>query len=328
MKKGYYSIVACIAVWLMVLVACTGCHYPQIDLTRADSLPERTRDSLACLYEHNYSWGLNLTVNTDSVRLACLPVKDLFVTLHRGDGVVVAEFDVHPADSIDSVWVRLAHRQEVQGWVRECELKEWFVPTDTVSQAIHLFSHTHAKYFIAILTLFVAAWLVSVYRKRRLRLVYFDDIDSIYPLLLCLLMAFCATAYESMQVWAPDTWERFYFNPTLSPFRVPLLPALFLGGLWFFLIVFLAVLDDLFRQLSPSMALFYLLGLASCCIFCYFFFIVTTHFYIGYLFLAAFVRLFAIRLRITLNAPRYRCGRCGGKMKHKGMCPHCGAKNV
>lgn len=38
-----------------------------------------------------------------------------------------------------------------------------------------------------------------------------------------------------------------------------------------FVIVLLAVLDDLFRQLSPMAALSYLLGLASACIFCYFF---------------------------------------------------------
>ena len=63
-------------------------------------------------------------------------------------------------------------------------------------------------------------------------------------------------------------------------------------SLWLFVIVLLAVLDDLFRQLSPEAAVFYLLGLASCCIFCYFFFILTTHIYIGYLFIAVFVWVF------------------------------------
>ena len=31
---------------------------------------------------------------------------------------------------------------------------------------------------------------------------------------------FCATIYESIQVFAPETWQHFYFNPTLSPFKV------------------------------------------------------------------------------------------------------------
>ena len=90
---------------------------------------------------------------------------------------------------------------------------------------------------------------------------------------------------------------------------------------------FLAVLDDLFRQLSPFAAVSYLLGLASSCIFCYFFFILTTHFYVGYLFLAIFVWIFIGRLRRSLQSPRYRCGRCGGKLMRKGLCPHCGAIN-
>ena len=102
-------------------------------------------------------------------------------------------------------------------------------------------------------------------------------------------MAFSATIYESMQVFVPDTWEHFYFNPTLSPFKVPFILSVFLLSIWLFLIVALAVLDDLFRQLTPAAAVFYLLGLMSSCIFCYFFFILMTHIYIGYLFLAFFI---------------------------------------
>lgn len=70
-----------------------------------------------------------------------------------GDRVVVAEFAVHPADSVDSVWVKLAHTQDEQGWIREVELKRSFVPTDSISQAIHLFSDTHASYFVVIFAL-------------------------------------------------------------------------------------------------------------------------------------------------------------------------------
>ena len=58
----------------------------------------------------------------------------------------MAEFAVHPADSVDSVWVKLAHTQDEQGWVREKELKKSFVPTDSISQAIHLFSDTPVSY--------------------------------------------------------------------------------------------------------------------------------------------------------------------------------------
>lgn len=304
----------------------SSCHYPRPDLSD-EGMSRTTRDSLAYLFERHYTWNTNLEVMTDSVNLACLPVKDCYNMLYRGDRVVVAEFAIHPADSVDSVWVKLAHSQEVQGWLRESEMLHAFVPTDSISQSIHLFSDTHASYFIVIFALFVAVWLFRKFRRKQLKMVYFNDIDSLYPLLLCLLMAFCATVYESMQVFVPETWRHFYFNPTLSPFHVPFVLSLFLSGIWLFVVVLLAVLDDLFRQLSPEAALFYLLGLASVCIFCYFFFILATSIYVGYLFLAAFAWVFFKRLRLSLAASRYRCGRCGHKIKEKGVCPHCGAVN-
>lgn len=309
-----------------LLTILVSCHYPRPDLND-ENMSRKTRDSLTYLYERHYTWNTNLEVHADSIHLASLPVKDSYNMLYKGDRVVVAEFAIHSADSVDSVWVKLAHSQEVQGWVREKEMMRAFVPADSVSQSIYLFSNTHASYFIIIFALFVAAWLFRAFRRKQLRMVYFNDIDSVYPLLLCLLMAFSATIYESMQVFVPDTWQHFYFNPTLSPFKVPFVLSVFLLSLWLFIIVLLAVLEDLFRQLTPAAAVFYLLGLASCCIFCYFFFILTTHIYIGYLFLAAFVWIFAQKLRVSLTASRYRCGNCGQKMKEMGRCPHCGAIN-
>lgn len=119
------------------------------------------RDSLTYLYERHYTWDTNLEVKTDSVQLELLPVKGAYYQLHRGDRVVVAEFAVHPADSIDSVWVKLAHSQEVQGWLRETDLKRAFVPTDSISQAIYVFSDTHASYFIVVLpSLWLSGWCV------------------------------------------------------------------------------------------------------------------------------------------------------------------------
>lgn len=311
---------------LFLLLLLSSCHYSRPDLADED-LSRETRDSLTYLYERHYTWNTNLEVYADSVSLVCLPLKDCYNLLHKGDRVVVAEFAIHPADSVDSVWVKLAHSQEVQGWLRESEMMRACVPTDSISQAVYLFSDTHTSCFIAVFTLFVAFCLFRVFRRKQLRLVYFNDIDSVYPLLLCLLMACSATLYESMQIFVPETWQHFYFNPTLSPFRVPFILSLFLLTLWLFVIVLLAVLDELFRQLSPEAAVFYLLGLASACIFCYFFFILTTPVYVGYLFLAAFAYRFFKKLQASLQASRYRCGRCGQMLKEKGVCPYCGAVN-
>lgn len=302
-----------------------ACYYPRPDLT-VEGMSDKTKDSLTYLSEHHYTYNTNFEVQADSVVLERLPLKDSFFSLYQGDRVVVAEFAIHPADSVDSVWVKLAHSQEAQGWIREKDLVHSFVPTDSISQFIYLFSDTHASYFVIVFALFMGVYLFRAFRRKQLQMVYFNDIDSIYPLFLCLLMAFSATVYETMQVFFPETWQHFYFNPTLSPFKVPFVLSVFLLSIWVFLIVFLAVLDDLFRQLTPAAAVFYLLGLTSCCIFFYFFFILTTQFYIGYLFLAFFIWVFVKRLRRSAGY-KYRCGYCGEKLKDKGVCPHCGAMN-
>lgn len=176
-------------------------------------MSRKTKDSLTYLSKYHYTWNTNLEVLDDSVRLEYLPLKDAYVNLYKGDRVVVAEFSVHPQDSVDSIWVKVAHSQEVQGWVRNKELVGSFVPTDSISQFIHLFSDTHASYFVFIFALFVGVYLLRAFMKKRLQMVYFNDIDSVYPLFLCLLMAFSATVYETMQVFVPDTWEHFTSIP-------------------------------------------------------------------------------------------------------------------
>lgn len=304
----------------------TSCHYRQPNFKDKD-MCQSARDSLTYLYERHYTWNTNLMVQADSVDLERLPVKGSYCRLYQGDRVVVAEFAIHPADSIDSIWVKLAHTQEMQGWLRECDVLRHFVPTDSISQAIYIFSDTHASYFIIVFALFIAVWMLRAFLHKRLHAVFFNDIDSLYPLLLCLLMAFSATLYESMQVFVPDTWQHFYFNPTLSPFKVPFILSVFLLSLWLFLVILLAALDDIFHQLPFLPAMTYLLGLAASCIFCYFFFIFTTPYYIGYAFLIILAWLFIRRVKTSLRTPHYRCGRCGSRMAHKGICPQCGAVN-
>lgn len=312
-------------VWCLLLVL-VSCHYtPPVP---ADEWPDETsRDSLVCLYEYHYTWNTNLVLHADSVQLVALPLKESFNTLYQGDRVVVAEFAVHPQDPVDSIWVKLAHSQEVQGWLRECDLKEAFMPADSISQAIYLFSHTYVPYFVAVCALFVVFWLARMLRRQPARRRGLAAVDSLYPLLLCLLMACCATLYESMQVFVPDTWEHFYYNPTLSPLHVPGVLSLFLLSFWLFIIVLVATVDVLFRRLPFVQALYALLGLSAACICCYFFFILTTGLYVGYAFLLAFIIWFVRSLFRSLHTSRYRCGNCGEVLARKGICPHCGAVN-
>lgn len=311
---------------LMALTWMCGCHYPQPELSDEECAAD-SRDSLALLAARHYMLDTNLELVADSVQLACLPVKDCYMMLYRGDRVVVAEVAVHPVDSIDSLWVKVAKDEVVQGWLSKSSLHQSFVPTDSISQAIYFFSRTHASYFIAICALAVVVWIARALRRRPLMLVYFNDIDSLYPLLLCLLMAVSATLYASMQVFVPETWEQFYYNPTLSPLQVPFILSLFLSALWLFVVVLLAAIDDSFRQLSPAAACCYLLGLAACCIVCYLFFIFTTTWYVGYLFLLLMAWRVFRRTHRSWRTSSFRCGRCGHKLAGRGVCPYCGAVN-
>ena len=338
--------------WVLVAVAAVltmiaaGCHYPivqhgggdnegndttAVDSTtmvqaRTDTLP----DSLRYIVERHYTTGINLEVTADSVRLVFLPLKDRTATLRRGDRVVVAEIQTDTTASVQpdsAVWVKLAHSQEVQGWVLEKDFKADFVPVDSISQAIHTFSSKSVAYTLIILTAFFVAWLVRLYRRQPFKMVLVNDIDSGYPLFLCLMVSTCATLYESMQRFAPDTWEIFYYNPTFSPLQVPLVLGAFIVCFWIIVVAFLASCSEAFDQLSAFSALFYILGLSLACFACYFVFILTVRIYVGYALLAAFAAFFVWRTARSFRRYPYVCGNCGHRLRSKGTCPHCGAEN-
>lgn len=272
------------------------------------------------------SRGANLELCSDSVSLKLLPLKDS-VCVYKGEQVVVAEFDVHPADSIDSLWVKLAHSEEVQGWIRQTELDDHFVPTDIISRFMHLFSNSYTPWFLTILAAFVLVCLYRYSRRKSIRMVYFNDIESVYPLLLCLLMSVSATLYGSIQQFEPAMWQHYYFNPTLSPFEVPWPLSLFLVTVWGIFVMALASVEEAFRYLKFGTALLYLLGLLSVCIVCYFFFtyIGGASSFFSYILLLGFAG--AVAVRVSRSSYNYRCGRCGAKMNRKGTCSKCGVLN-
>ena len=97
--RSLRSLLFCI-LYFLCFIALVSCHYSRPNL-EDEHLSKETRDSLTYLFERHYTWNTNLEVLADSVNLACLPVKDCYNMLYRGDRVVVAEFAIHPADSVD-----------------------------------------------------------------------------------------------------------------------------------------------------------------------------------------------------------------------------------
>ena len=221
-------------------------------------------------------------------------MTDSFI-VKKGSHLVVADFRVMPNDTIDSVWVQVATQNSEFGWTREAELLPAVVPDDPISQFISTFSDQHVLYSLIVVILIAFLYLLFKVNRHNAHIVHFNDIDSFYPMLLAIIVAVAATFYASLQMFAPELWEQFYYHPTLNPFSVPGLLSAFLGSFWAMIIVGVAVLDDIRGKLPFGETLLYLGGLVGVCAINYIVFSITTHWYVGYVLLAIYI-VFAIRM--------------------------------
>lgn len=307
-----------------VTLLLAACGYPVPDYSDWD-MTQEVRDSLQFLSEHHYATNYNFQVIGDSLKLNREASGRDSLYVYKGDELVVADYRIVPKDTVEPVWIKVARDQETMGWVPEQILLEKVVPVDPISKFIHLFSNVHVIVFLVAFGLFVLLFLYRRIKRQPLHIFGYRDIKSIYPVLLCMLVACSATLYASMQLFVPETWRHYYYHPTLNPFELPCILACFITSVWAIIMVALAVLDDLFHQTDFSTAFFYLLGLGTVCLFCYLFFTVTTLYYIGYPCLFVFLSWSCGYLHKMGH--RYICGYCGKEIEKKGVCPHCGALN-
>ena len=331
MKKIRYFI----GIWVAImLTSITACHYQSRHATESDWRDTVINGDTVRLYaneedsassdERPYPLNSNFEVLADTLWLHLLPFTDT-IAVTKGNELVVAEIDIHPQDTIDSVWVKVARDQETIGWIQERQLLKHIVPTDPISRCIHLFSSSHALPFFLVLGVFLLTYIYRAVRKKQIKLIWLNDIDSIFPMTLSLLMAASATIYNSVQHFVPETWQQYYYNPTLDSFQVPFILGLFIISVGLILLVGVAMLDDVFHQTTFEVAFFYLIGVASACIFIYIFF-TYVWVYIAYACLIAYATWCFRRMKHSNGYP-YACGACGAKMRTKGVCPHCGAVN-
>ena len=282
-------------------------------------------------FERPWDIDYNFVLASDSLilqeerpmHLLIVPEQTDSHVVYKNDPLVVAQIEVIPEDSIDSVWVKVARDQLTQGWVHESELMEAVVPDDPISQGIHLFSDSHVVAAVALLATALAAWLFRRMRKRRFHLVHIDDIASPYPMLLCLAFAAATVLYTAIQIFVPQLWVDFYFHPTLNPFGQSTILALFLSLAWLIVILIIASLDDIRRSLPAGEAILYTLSLLAILAGIYLFFSITTQYFLGYFLWMAYTAL-AVWQYLRRHRPRYRCGRCGAPLHDKGPCPRCG----
>lgn len=311
---------------LLLCLSIASCTYSRPDLTAWD-LTEHEQDSLTFLSYHHYTYDANFIVNTDSAILHPNTLTTDSVVVYKGDHLVVADIARDTMqNAVDSINLKVARDQETMGWIPEKIFLKSVVPVDPISQAIHFFSDRHTYYFSIIIALAILILVVRRSTKKKVSFIHVYAVNSLYPTLLPMLIAGAAAVYSGIQCFTPDTWATFYYSPTLNPFKAPLILSLFLSCVWGILILTLAVIDETFRQLKFADAVSYLFTLAGICVVVYMFFSITCLYYVGFPLLAVFY-VFAIRYYILYCSHSYICGHCGKAIRHKGVCPYCGAYN-
>ena len=318
------------ALLLSMVLMLSGCYYDGILRCPVIGCSEEQSDSnLLQSFSPSYTLDYNFVVTSDSMLLLdgiAGSVEGDTVVFYRGDRAVVADIQTVVSDSVDSVWVKLARDYSSQGWCHESYMLTCVSPDDPISLFIDMFSDVFMSVHVQCLALAVGIYVLWILFRRRAVMVHFRDIDSPFPMLLALLVAVSAVVYASVQVYYPDVWRHYYFNPSLNPFALPPCLSLLISLLWAIVIVLLASLDDIFHKLSFADGLVYVGGLAAMCVLNYVVFSVLTHYIIGYPLLAVYV-FFAVRQYLRRGLKRYVCGNCGSRISRKGRCPECGAYN-
>lgn len=302
---------------LLTPVLLTGCYNQGPITSDAWNLTEQQLDSISFYTTHHYTQGYNFVISRDSLQVLeqqseMMPVPDIlaleFTTgddtkpllslvdtliLKRHDRIVVADIRTVPADSIDSVWVKVARDQLTQGWIHESELLKAVSPDDPISQFIDFFSNSHLLIFLAFCVVVGGAYGLRHLMRKGAKIVHFNDIPSFYPTSLCLLISSSAVLYSSIQLFGPESWRHFYYHPSLNPWALPWHLGLFVSSVWAILIVAIATVDDVRHHLPFGESLLYLSGLAAVCAVDYVIFSLTTLYYIGYPLLIVYM-VFAI----------------------------------
>ena len=307
-----------VSLLFLALLLC-GCYNRGPITPDAWDLTRQQLDSISFYTTHHYTQNFNFVVTGDSLVVVAQQPEDMAVpdvvsveiqtesgeyhkdsiTLLRNERIVVADIKTVPSDTIDSVWVKVARDQLTFGWVHESELLSKVSPDDPISQFIDFFSDAHLLIFLAFCVVVVAAYGIRRLLRRGAKIVHFNDIPSFYPTALCLLVASSAVLYSSIQLFGAETWRHFYYHPSLNPFALPFWLGVFVSSVWAIVIVAIATVDDVTRQLHLGASILYLSGLGAICAVCYVVFSITTLYYVGYPLLIAYY-VFAFR-RLSLQ---------------------------
>ncbi len=292
-------------------------------------------DSLEFQKEHHY-WKNDIfyvhtpfqIIRRNNLMIDDVPLADSTI-IDKDREIAIVDI-VIKRDSLSSkVWNKVISSEGEKGWVAENELLTKIIPNNYVSKFIFYFSELSTLVYILIGIIALTLFLIHRYKKRPLRFPHYNDIETFYPTLLCLIISIDATIYGTIQKFAPQTWIEYYFNPTLNPFstELPLILIAFIVGLWLLIISFIAVIEDLIHQFNNvADYLAYLSTLILLCTFLYIIFSLSVQIYIGYFILACYI-FFSFYRHYHSATPHYTCGKCGAFIAKNGVCHECGSVN-
>ncbi len=285
-------------------------------------LTQAQADSLEFRLLHHYTNNFNFVVTADT--LVLVPKGDEVsdtCSLLKGDIIAVASIV-----EADTVWVKVARDQWTMGWISEDELLKGTVPDDMISQFIDALTGSRAVWMSLLVLLGVVGFLLRRRLNHRLQIFQPGEMDSFYPILFVMLVGVMAALYASIQNFAPEYWQEYYYHPTLNPLLLPPIMAILLVVAWLVVVAYIAVIAEVYNHFYFLPGMNYLLETTGLAMVVYLVISWTTRFYVGYLLLLALiVGLLIIYFRYVRC--QYECGSCGAKVKEKGVCPYCGAVN-
>ena len=124
---------------LFISLLLCGCYNRGPITPDAWDLTAQQLDSISFYTTHHYTQNYNFLVRADSLQLieqhpvemlSEMPVDTLMV--YEGERLVVADITTVPADSVDSVWVKVARDQLTFGWIHERDLLSAVSPLSAI----------------------------------------------------------------------------------------------------------------------------------------------------------------------------------------------------
>ncbi len=335
---------------LFVLISFTSCHYRQ-DRDAWKPNDEVMIDSVEFRRVHHYWKGYNFC-SADTFSVASRPAfaPTLIYTRdsmsHIEEERIIAVQDIRrdtTANGEGAVWLKIVvgakegfgaaerPKKPTVGWIREADFIKCVVPDTPVSKIIHILGNECFRivlFCIAAAVMCVVA--LTLWRRWRARRALLARVSP-YVLLFNFVLCGALVLHRSIWHYAPETWEEYYFYPSLNPFTPHLPPviAAFVFSLWMLLIAALAAVNahrrttTTFGEWCKAVLHMFVTGFVL-----FGFFAVVVPFSLLYVAMLAYWGFVLMRYwRHSRGRMPYICGNCGRSLRALGPCPHCGALN-